>query len=158
MNRWRTTLWVVALTIGLSLGGTALGVFAFAQPKDPDAVQKIMRAKLEHSQEILEGVATEDFDAIKKNAQSLALLSQAAGWQVYQTPDYQQYSADFRRIADSLVEKAEKKNLDGAALDYMRLTMSCVQCHKYIRGVRITKAEPELIPIEPMSIGRAQRK
>jgi hypothetical protein len=29
--------------------------------------------------------------------------------------------------------KAKDKNIDGATLAYLRLTMNCVNCHKYVR-------------------------
>ena len=51
--------------------------------------QEFMRAKLKHSQEIVEGLALENFDQIAKNAQRLALLSHATNWQVFQTEEYQ---------------------------------------------------------------------
>ena len=100
-------------------------------------VREFMRKKLVHSQKVLEGLTVNDLEMVAKNAQELSLLSQAATWQVLQTPDYLQQSADFRRTADALTEAARKGNLDGAALAYVELTMKCVSCHKYVRGVRI---------------------
>jgi hypothetical protein len=46
------------------------------------------------------------------------------------------HSNEFRRIADDLVKSAKDKNLDGAALNYIELTMTCAKCHKYVREVR----------------------
>ena len=103
----------------------------------PNKVSKFMRAKLGHSQKILEGLVTEDYDSISENAQDLSLLSLAASWQVLQTEDYQQHSREFRRAADALKDAAKKKNLDGAALAYVDVTLKCVNCHKYVRGIRI---------------------
>ena len=97
-----------------------------------------MRRKLPHSQKVLEGLATEDFEMIAKHAQELSLLSQATTWQVLQTPDYLDHSTEFRHAADRLTEAARKKNLDGAALAYVDVTMSCINCHKYVRGARIS--------------------
>jgi hypothetical protein len=38
------------------------------------------------------------------------------------------------------VEKAAKeKRIDGATLEYMDMTMSCVECHKYARNVLVAK-------------------
>jgi hypothetical protein len=34
----------------------------------------------------------------------------------------------------ALVRAAEDKNLDGATLAYTQLAISCVQCHKIVRG------------------------
>jgi cytochrome c556 len=95
-----------------------------------------MRAKLAHSQNVLEGLAIEDYDLIDKGAQELSLASEDASWQVLQTEDYARQSADFRRSCDSLRKAAKSHNLDGAALAWMEVTMKCVQCHKYVRDVR----------------------
>ena len=100
----------------------------------PDAVADFMRAKLAHSQDVLEGLTLEDYDKIARGAQELALASQASSWQVLQTEDYARQSAEFRRSCDSLRNAAKAHNLDGAALAWMEVTMKCVQCHKYVRG------------------------
>lgn len=116
---------------------------AAADPKPmprPNDVAAFMRLKLSHSQKVLEGVALEDFELIAKNAQQMGLLAQDENWQVFQTPEYRHHSADFQRIAADLTKAAQNKNLDGAALAYVQLTMSCVNCHKYTRGVRMASA------------------
>jgi hypothetical protein len=116
---------------------------AAAKPAEAVAndVHEFMQLKLNHSQKVLEGIALEDYEAISKHSQAISLLSQEASWQVLQTPDYLQHSAEFRRAADALTAAAKKKNLDGAALAYVDLTMKCVNCHKYVRGVRIAKLD-----------------
>jgi hypothetical protein len=65
---------------------------------------------------------------------------------VLQTPEYLQQSQDFRRTADAVTEAAKKKNLDGTALAYVELTMKCINCHKYVRGVRMADAKPATPP------------
>jgi len=96
-----------------------------------------MQLKLQHAQNVLEGLATEDLAMVAKNAQDLSLLSQAASWNVLQTDEYIQQSAEFRRTADAMTKAAKDKNLDAAAIRYVELTMKCVHCHKYVRGVRM---------------------
>lgn len=104
---------------------------------EPDTLRVFMRAKLDHSQKILEGLTTDDLAAVAKHSQELSLLSHASNWQVLQTEDYMQHSREFRRAADTLTKAARDKNLDGATLAYVSMTMSCVNCHKYVRGVRM---------------------
>jgi hypothetical protein len=106
----------------------------------PNESAPFMHLKLNHAQKILEGIALEDFDSIAKNAEQLGLLTQDENWMVYQTLEYRQHSSDFERIAGTLTKAAKAKNLDGAALAYMELTMSCVNCHKHTRGIRIASA------------------
>jgi cytochrome c556 len=99
----------------------------------PDKVAAFMRAKLAHSQNVLEGLAVEDFDLIDRGANDLALASQASSWQVLQTADYARHSDEFRRSCNALRAAAKARNLDGAALAWMEVTMKCIQCHKYVR-------------------------
>ncbi len=123
----------------------AVGVVGFAawawvqtgRTQEQGEVADFMRMKLDHAQRVLEGVALEDFSLVAKHSQEISLLSQAASWRVLQTPEYLQHSAEFRRTADELTKAAQERNLDGAALKYVELTMKCVNCHKYVRGVRV---------------------
>jgi hypothetical protein len=106
------------------------------KPRDP-----IMQQKLTSAQKVLEGMAIKDFDLIEKNAENLIILSKKAEWLTLKTAEYTRHSDDFRRNADSLVRASKDKNLDGAALAYVQLTMNCVNCHKYVREVRIARLE-----------------
>ena len=132
--KWLAVGGVVALIVASFLIGSG-------QSEEPNRIRDFMRAKLSHSQKVLEGLTTEDFDMIAKNSQAMSLLSQATNWQVLQTEEYLQQSRDFRRAADALTEAAKKKNLDGAALAYVELTMKCINCHKYVRGVRMARLD-----------------
>jgi len=63
-------------------------------------------------------------------------LSQAAEWEVPMIPnatDYVALTSEFQRNTDELVKAAKQGNIDGATLAYVKLTMNCVQCHKYVR-------------------------
>ena len=129
--------WVAAAAVvAVATGFAASRLTAADSAVQTDQVAAFMRAKLGHSQNVLEGLAVEDFDLIDKGAQQLSLASEDASWQVLQTEDYARQSADFRRSCDSLRKAAKAKNLDGAALAWMEVTMKCVQCHKYVRDER----------------------
>jgi len=142
-------LGAVAVVLALPLtspgpdGGGPLGsVCRAAQATvEPDRVAGFMRAKLAHSQDVLEGLSLEDFDLIGKGAQELSLVSQDSSWQVLQTEDYARQSAEFRRSCDSLRKAAQEENLDGALLAWMEVTMKCVQCHRYVRDQDPPRAE-----------------
>jgi len=109
--------------------------------KDKDKVSVLMKRKLTHSQKVLEGLALNDFKVIAENAEELIAVSKEAEWKVLKTPRYELYSNDFRRTADELAKFAKDKNLDGAALSYVELTMTCVKCHKHVREERWTKLD-----------------
>lgn len=130
--RWRGVASVAAVVLGAAGLAAAGQALQEAAPR-PDAVADFMRAKLAHCQDVLEGLTTKNFDLIDKGAQELSLVSQDASWQVLQTEDYARHSADFRRSCDSLRKAAKDKNLDGAALAWMEVTMKCIQCHSYVR-------------------------
>lgn len=113
---------IAALTLGLT------------PPKLTPAAKQLMREKLLLSQGILEGISTADFDLLVSKASRLSGISRESGWPTFDNPDYQQQSALFRRQVDQLVKAAKDQNLDAATLAYVRMTMSCVDCHKVVRG------------------------
>jgi hypothetical protein len=106
---------------------------AFAGDDSDSKVKKLMHRKLEHAQKVLEGIALNDFKEITKHGEELMQISKEAEWQAIKTPRYELHSNEFRRAVDTLLEKAKDKNLDGVALAYVDLTLSCVKCHKYVR-------------------------
>jgi hypothetical protein len=112
------------------------------EPKKKDEkLHELMQKKLAAAQKVLEGIATNDFDKIGKQADELTAVSKEAEWRVIKTPQYELYSNDFRRTADDLAKSAKEKNIDGAALKYVELTLTCVKCHKYVRETRMTSTD-----------------
>jgi hypothetical protein len=132
--------WKACLIVTIILGSVCL-VLGQAQTTKVNDVSAYMRAKLTHSQKVLEGLTVEDLPLVAKHAQDLSLLSLATNWEVLQTEEYSQRSQEFQRTAGALREAAKKKNLDGAALAYVELTMKCIDCHKYVRNVRMAKLD-----------------
>jgi len=106
-----------------------------------NTLKALMAKKLQNSQQVLDGLALGDFDRIGKHAEELIRISKAAEFKVLKTPQYEVFSNDFRRNADTLVQMAKGKNLDGAALAYVELTLTCVKCHKYVREVRMARLD-----------------
>lgn len=101
-----------------------------------DKLSAFMKAKLEHSGKVLEGLAREDFDLIAKHSAAISLLCEDELWSVMQTPEYIERSKEFRRSVYAITEAARKKNLEAAAFAYVDSTMKCVSCHKYVRQAR----------------------
>jgi hypothetical protein len=128
---------LLCLAAALTLAAGVTTVTGFG--KEPKKENTLMRKKLEHSQKVLEGIALGDFKKIAANAEELIDISKAAEWKAVRSPRYEVYSNEFRRIADGLVKKANEKNLDGAALAYVELTLTCVRCHKHVREVRMAR-------------------
>jgi hypothetical protein len=106
------------------------------QPTPKRTRAEFMRQKLGFAKDALEGLALEQFAMIEKSGKALKRLSEAAEWEVGTIPDFTDYVAmttEFQRYADDLVKQAKQKNIDGATLAYLKLTTSCVQCHKFVR-------------------------
>jgi cytochrome c556 len=138
MFRWSIFVMLVCLQLGAVAGAQEK-----AKPKKPlmdeneENISKFMRAKLQHSQKLIESLAMEDYEAMAKSSQEMSLLTLAESWQVLQTADYLHESMAFRRSADAMTAAAKKKNLDGAALAYVEMTMQCVKCHKLVRHTKM---------------------
>lgn len=98
---------------------------------DDEAVTKFMRRKLEASSGVLEGLVTENFSVVRKGARTMASMSRATDWETMKMPVYVQYSNQFRKICSDLEAAAEDEDVDAAGLAYVRLTMSCISCHKF---------------------------
>ena len=101
----------------------------------------LMEKKLANAQKVLEGLTKNDFEAIRDNAGILNDLSKQAAWKMVETPRYEQYSEEFQRITLKMMNQGKEKNLDGAALSYVDMTLMCVKCHQHVREVRIGRGE-----------------
>ncbi len=101
-----------------------------------------MKKKLQYSEEILAGLASEDFEQIRSAAKAMNALSQVEKWTHLARPDYRTLLSIFRDANETLIIEAEDEDLDGATLAYMQLTLSCVNCHKIVRHPTAAKAKP----------------
>ncbi|MBC8353192.1 MAG: cytochrome c [Planctomycetes bacterium] len=92
-----------------------------------------MKQKLKYSQEILNGLAQEDYELITKNAMTMKGLNKIEAF-VRQKPEgYRTQLKTFQFSVNELVRSAENENLDGAVLAFTQMTISCVNCHKQLR-------------------------
>jgi hypothetical protein len=148
MKTFVTLICVVTFLAAFSIGAeprvskkTFVSNRVTAKPVSP-RIRKFMRAKLSASQNVLEGLVTEDYGKIEKGAQTMLIMSKAADFQVFPTATYSQYAGEFRRSIERLRTMAKKKQLDSAALSYMHVTMTCVNCHKYVAKEKVALREP----------------
>ena len=131
----RTFLFTM-LTFALTLAGTW---WSQAQTDAKITTKDIMKEKLDFAHFILNGVATGNFDLIANNSENLIRLNQSTVWRAGRTPEYEALSAEFRRHADALSKAAKARNLDAASLAYVQMTLSCVNCHKYMRDTKMAE-------------------
>ena len=126
-----------------SIAFFGLIVAPFGQPKVPLTTKEFMREKLEHSQKLLGALATEDYFTLQKMSERLSAMTQHADWQAFQNPDYTAFSANFRAHANALTKASKDKNIDGTTLAFVCMTMSCVDCHKFVRGKLVAEVLPD---------------
>lgn len=102
----------------------------------------VMRAKLDHTQRILEAVVTSNWQQLDRESRELARATQDPAWSALKTPEYVRHSDAFVRATDSLVEAAKLRDLEAASLGFVSLSTSCVSCHRYMSRARIASGRP----------------
>lgn len=115
-----------------------------AEPKPkPGARKQLLKAfmhkKLGASQDIIEGLAMEDFELIEKGAKQLKGMAVAAEFMVINDPLYSEQADEFRRIVIKMEKAAREKRIDGSTLGFLDMTMSCVECHKLVRNILVAQ-------------------
>src|SRR5262245_58710790 len=134
MRTFRLFGFAVAVLVALACAG--------GQGDDkPGKKPTLMEKKLVSAQKVLEGLAKNDLEAVRENAGILNDLSKQAAWKMVETPRYEVYSEEFQRITLKMMNQAKERNLDGAALSYVDMTLMCVKCHQHVREVRIGRGE-----------------
>lgn len=140
MNRSRTTS-VYALVFAALLAVVPIAAQETAPRPEAtsrrESLQRAMAEKLKCSQSLLTGLAIEDFVAIADNAVVLKRIGESTLTKVAPDLTYIKYSTEFTSLADDLARRAKEKDLNGATVAYIRLTINCVECHKHLRDGRV---------------------
>jgi hypothetical protein len=132
----RTFLGLLALFCGTFV---TVSLIAWASEKDESAasqsieLRSLMRAKLACSQTITEGLVARDFVLIRKGAAELRQIAAATKWYSHDDPVYAHHRSELSAQAEKLIHVAEEKNIDAAALTYVRTLTTCISCHEYCR-------------------------
>lgn len=84
--------------------------------KELDPARLVMRSKLPHAQQVLEGLTLENYDLIAQHAQSMSLLSLEASWRPLLTERYLEHGPAFPRVADRLARPANVQDIHGPRL------------------------------------------
>jgi len=137
----------LVITAALSYAPNSTEVLAAQENKKPDKKQekenkdplaKYMRQKLQASNQILEGLVTEDMQLVRKGATQLEKMSKEEQFMVLNDAIYRQFSLDFQRSVQQLQKDAEKSSVDAASLTWIKTTLNCIECHKYTKGMLVT--------------------
>lgn len=127
MNRtWRGVLLVCAF----------VSVSAVPSSQGP-GLNRVMQKKLVISQKILEAVVTSRWIPLEAQSKELEALTNDPGWMVLKAPEYAQQSAIFRQAVRALREAAVQRDLEATPQAYITVTLSCVQCHRYLARNRL---------------------
>jgi hypothetical protein len=121
------TAGLVAVALMAVLAGSACGA------EEEEKMSFWMKKKLAYTEGILVGLTSEDFEAIGKNARSMNALGYFEKWVRAGSAEYSSQLKIFKNANERLIRMADEENLDGAALAYVQLTLSCVNCHKVVR-------------------------
>ena len=97
---------------------------------------ELMRDKLMHAEALVRAVVLGSHTQVERSATELVRISEATTWSPLQTPQYLNHASQFRVAAQTLADEARARDIDGVSLAYMEMTLSCVQCHKLVRGAR----------------------
>ncbi|MEQ9406359.1 MAG: hypothetical protein RIK87_01480 [Fuerstiella sp.] len=111
------------------------------QDGDDLLLSKFMQKKLDASTQILKGLMIEDFKLVEDNADALLNMSREEKWRASNDMMYLQHSTQFRNVVDDLRQKAGKESIDGASLAWVNVTMSCIQCHQWVRNIMLAEQE-----------------
>ncbi len=115
-----------------------------AAPADDEAMQKFMAKKLAAAQKTLEAVAKDDFDQIRKSTSEMIELSRHEAWERMASPRFVQDTVDFVSAAEFLSRMAEAKDAEGASLGFVRLTMTCTNCHQHMRTSSVADVDQKV--------------
>ena len=103
-------------------------------------LNKVMRAKLGHSQGILAAVVTSDWASLDRESRALALAVRDPAWQTaLAAPEIRRESDGFSRAVQDLIDASAKKDLERAGNAQLALTATCVRCHLEMSRRRIAK-------------------
>lgn len=112
-----------------------LGCVAVADQSTP--LRRVMHDKLGHSHQLLEALVTSNWSSLEAHARALQQIAETPAWNALATSDYVRYTSDFTRAAQELADRAHARDLEGAPLAYVSLTLTCVQCHRYVARARV---------------------
>src|SRR5687768_13253753 len=123
------------------IGALAFAALTMSVSADQGAqLNKVMRAKLGHSQAILGAVVTSDWTMLDKQSRALAFAVRDPAWGFALTePEYLRQSDVFSRALQDLIEASAKRDLEAAGDAHVALTASCVRCHLHMTRRRVAK-------------------
>lgn len=101
-----------------------------------------MDVKLQESQNIFAALASGDFAKIEQSADKLKAVSKLEGFVRRSAEGYRTQQRSFEFAVNEIAAQADAESLEGVALGFQQLTLSCLHCHKQIRRESQTPPTP----------------
>jgi hypothetical protein len=140
----RVTMRRILVSLAVLLIPASLGVLAVRgqgppqqRPPHEENLKELMQHKLKQAQAVLEGLTLNNPKTVAVNARELRKVGEDSQWRVSPNVTYIKYSEEFVRLADLLEQRARESDLSGATLTYLRMTINCIECHKFVRDNRL---------------------
>jgi hypothetical protein len=134
-----------AFAVRLAVAIAVIGIFV-AQPgearsQDRPAVARAdesspsfwMERKMKLSTDMLAALANGNAEKVAASGKAMRRLNTIEAFSRRRSPGYDAQLEIFSQSLDEIIAQAEKDNLEGAALGFTQLTISCVNCHKRLR-------------------------
>ena len=107
---------------------------------DDETPDRWMLAKRHHAQNIFRGLTDGDFKKIADSGRRLMVSGILEKWvrdnEFVKRSEYQGQLHAFEFANKELIRHAEAEDIDGAFKAYVKLSQSCVKCHKLLRDVK----------------------
>ena len=119
-------------------------------------MDELMQQKLAAAQGALEAVTREDYEQLRKTASEMIALSHKEVWERMASPRFVQDTADFAAAVEFMDRMATARDAEGISLGFVRVTMTCAECHRHIRAPKIAGLEDQPRPAMQNHLARVQ--
>ena len=133
---------VIALTEPVSVKAAAAAAEPVLQdeiaaPPSKAAMDELMQQKLAAAQSALEAVAREDYDQLNAVCLEMIALSHKEAWERMASPRFVQDTADFAAAVEFMDRMATARDAEGISMGFVRVMMTCAECHRHIRAPKV---------------------
>jgi hypothetical protein len=104
--------------------------------------ERVMRQKLDASQQLLAALVTSDWVALDRHSRSLEALTGDPGWDVMRLPEFSRRTVPFQHALRGMTAAASQRDQRTALAAYASLVGACVECHVYVSRARIAGDYP----------------
>ena len=123
----------------VALAGCLIAMLSTSASSQGPGLSRVMREKLDHSKAILGAVVTSDWAALDRESRALARAARDPAWLSLTSPEYLKQSDAFERALKDMAEASAKRDLEAASKAEVALTISCVECHRYVARQRVAR-------------------